>query len=196
MTKINSNPPQNFHYIFLMHRFMIFKRSVQYANFFLSVYMLLFPDFTTLVCCFFPFTSPHPMKCRNRLIAKYAKMLLYTVLVFEEWVWLGDTSPCLRGEWLSVWTGGGGSRDGRQNRAQPFALHVFPCTIQALCFCWKTLFSLSFCLVKQPSLNFSVSSSTNKGSEVTASFWGGRLSYCQICLSIRSLWFAGARIKC
>lgn len=135
-----------------------------------------------ICCCFqislhwyaaFSLSPPPPMKCRNRLIAKYAKMLLYTVLVFEEWVWLGDTSPCLRGEWLSVWTGGGGSRDGRQNRAQPFALHVFPCTIQALCFCWKTLFSLSFCLVKQPSLNFSVSSSTNKGSEVTASFWGG-----------------------
>lgn len=84
MTKINSNPPQNFHYIFLMHRFMIFKRSVQYANFFCVCICAVVSRFHYIGMLLFPFTppSPHAMKCRNRLISKYARMPLYSVLVF------------------------------------------------------------------------------------------------------------------
>lgn len=79
MTKINSNPPQNFHYIFLMHRFMIFKRSVQYANFFVSVYMLLFAA-SSIGMLGFPFLrpptpTPHALKCRSCLISKCAKAM-------------------------------------------------------------------------------------------------------------------------
>lgn len=57
---------------------------------------------------------------------------------------LEDTSPCLKGEWLSVQTGGGGIRAGRWNRRQPFAFYLFPCTIQALWSCWKTYFLYHF----------------------------------------------------
>lgn len=142
MTKINSNPPQNFHYIFLMHRFMIFKRSVQYANFFfVSVYMLLFPDFTTLVCCFLP---PTPWNAENAWSQSMPRchFLVSWYLGFESN--LEDSSPCLKGEWLSVQTGGGGIRAGRGARGQPFALHLFPCTTQALWSCWKIYFLYHF----------------------------------------------------
>lgn len=56
------------------------------------------------------------------------------------------------------------------------------------------IFSLSFCLVRQLSLNFTVSSSTDKGSEVTF-FFIGRLAYCQICLLVSRLCNAEAWIK-
>lgn len=60
---------------------------------------------------------------------------------------------------------------------------------------FEGIFSLLFCLVRQPSLNFTVSSSTDKGSEVTFFFLIGRLAYCQICLSVSRLCNAEARIK-
>lgn len=59
---------------------------------------------------------------------------------------------------------------------------------------FEGIFSLSFCLVRQPSLNFTVSSSTDKGSEVTF-FFIGRLAYCQICLLVSRLCNAEAWIK-
>lgn len=67
---------------------------------------------------------------------------------------------------------GGGSRAGRQNRGQPFALHLLPIKHYArFMILFENIFSLSFCLVKQLPLNFSVSSSTDKGAEVTFFFF-------------------------
>lgn len=113
MTKINSNPPQNFHYIFLMHRFMIFKRSVQYANFFVSVYMLLFAASTTSVCWLFPPTpSPHTL---SNAEAVWSPSMLGCHFSLSWYLGCGtdleDSSPCIGG--LRTHIRGGGSPAGR-----------------------------------------------------------------------------------
>lgn len=108
MTKINSNPPQNFHYIFLMHRFMIFKRSVQYANFFVPVYMLLFAASTTSGCWLSPPTpSPHTL---SNAEAVWSPSMLGCHFSLSWYLGCGtdleDSSPCLGG--LRTHTRGGG----------------------------------------------------------------------------------------
>lgn len=135
-----------------------------------------------MCCCFqillhwyaaFPFhpptTSPLTMKCRNRLISKYATMPLYSALVSGVWVWLGSQEP-LPERWMAECTIGGrvvgGRRGGRQNRGQPFPLHLFPCTIQALWSCWKTSFLHHFVWLYNHRWTSLSALPNNKGSEV------------------------------
>lgn len=152
MTKINSNPPQNFHYIFLMHRFMIFKRSVQYANFFVSVYMLLFAASTTSVCWLFPPTpSPHTL---SNAEAVWSPSMLGCHFSLSWYLGCGtdleDSSPCIGGLRTHI---KGGGKSSWENRGQDFDFSL--CSIQALWSCWKTFFfSYCFCPVKQPLLKF------------------------------------------
>lgn len=141
---------------------------------------------------FCPPPPPYTGKCRNRLISKSAKMPLYSILVFGVWVWLGSQES-LPKNWVAECTAGvGGSR---QNRGQLFALHLLPCIIEALWSCWKTYFLHHFVGLYNH-LGTSLSALQQEGFKSHLIFLIGKLSYCQICLSIRSLWFAGAGIKC
>lgn len=172
MTKINSNPPQNFHYFFLMHRFMIFKRSVQYANFLCLC----------MCCCFqislhwyaaFPFhlpLTPHTVKCRNNLISKYAKMSLYSVLIFGVWVWLGSQEP-LPKRWVAKCTTGVGVGEVDRIEDSPLLYICFPAPFKLYDLVGKHIFSGYTTISELLCQLFN-----SKDSELTIFFFTGRLS--------------------
>lgn len=145
MTKINSNPPQNFHYIFLMHRFMIFKRSVQYANFFfVSVYMLLFPDFTTLLCCFsFPPPPPPQLWNAETVWVKVCQDATLQCLGIGGGVWLGR-HLLLSVRWVAECTDGGEAELVDRIDESPLPYICFPALFKLLWSCEKTYFLYHF----------------------------------------------------
>lgn len=197
MTKINSNPPKNFHYIFLMHRFMIFKGPVQNANFFVCVCCggggEVSVVFRLHSICFVFLLSPHTpgvMKIMSGFSSRYT--VTPHPLVFILLLWQ-DTSSFLasmmrlegwKGEKVRLLNGVSG---------KTFLLHLFPCTVQDLWSCLKAYFLYRFFWLDN---RLWTSLSALQQIRVQKShFFIGRLAYCQICLSVSRLCKAEAWTK-
>lgn len=136
-------------------------------TFFVSVYVLLFPDFTTLVCCFSLSLPPPPTLWNAETVWSPSMPGCHFIVSWYlgVWVWFGSQEPWPK-RWVAECTTRGGGSGAGGIEGSPLLYFCFPALFKLYDLVGKHIFSIilsGYTIVSELLCQFF----HNKGSEVT-----------------------------